>query len=128
MRQVNEGKCGKLGVYGRSSLEVDFRDYSFVNISSREFRNNLSKLHDRLYKQGYTYETYHSSWARGDSEEDDDPIYTTYFIYPRRRDIFNRETVGEKTIFWDSRICTVRAYYSLDPKLDNFFRNFSTTE
>jgi len=39
---INEGKCGKLWCYGRSSPEVDFREYSFTNMSQRNFSNNFT--------------------------------------------------------------------------------------
>ncbi len=127
MELINEGKCGKLWCYGRSSPEVDFREYSFRNTSQRSFSNNFSKLHEGLYNSGYSYETYLSSWARGESE-DDEPIYTMYFIYRRRKDLSTRESVGEITENLDVRTCTVRAYHTVDPKLDSFLRNFSTNE
>jgi hypothetical protein len=126
MKLVNEGKCGKLGCYGRTVTQFNFREYAFGNVSTREFRKNFSRFHDELYKKGYGCRTYTSSWAKGDSE-DDDPIWTTYYVYPRRRDIFNDDATGEITDNSDLRICTVRAYYSIDPKLDRFFRNFSTS-
>jgi hypothetical protein len=127
MKLFTKGKCGKLGCYGRTAEQFDFKEYTLRNSSSREFVKNYSKLHDELYKAGYSSATHCSSWANGDSE-DDDPIWTEFYIYPRRRDIFNDDATGEQTCNWDSRVCTVRAYYAIDPKLDRFFRNFSPSK
>ena len=124
MKLITEGKCGKLGCYGRTAREVEFREYSFGNSSRREFQQDLYRFYKKLHKSGYDYATHTSSWVRGDSE-DDEPIWTEYYIFPRRRDIFNQDSTGEITDNSDVRICTVRAYYQIEPKLDSFFRRFS---
>jgi hypothetical protein len=121
MKLVSEGECGRLGCYGRGK-EVEFRGYSFENASQRGFSQDFCRFHKELYEAGYTYTTHASVWHRHDSEEDDEPMWTDYFIYPLRG---KRDSVGEICYHGDVRVCTIQAYYKEDPRLDSFLRSFS---